>query len=128
LHPTLTMSIDKSWPGYAKGEVPDDGFEWMWQEVLPADAPNRDPPTTYVPFGYEKQILPKGYQKTPANKPLDLDIIFEKDVEIVLRDGVRIYVDIYRPADTNDKKIPIIISVALNLNDLNGSIEPELES
>jgi predicted acyl esterase len=103
------MSIDKSWPGYAKGEVPDDGFEWIWQEALPADAPNRDPSTVYVPFGYEKQILPKGYQKTPANKPLDLDIIFEKDVEIVLRDGVRIYVDIYRPADTNDKKIPIIM-------------------
>jgi len=58
--------------------------------AIAADEPNRDPPVAYIPFGYEKKILPRGWQKTPLNKPLDLDIIFEKDVEIVMRDGVKV--------------------------------------
>jgi hypothetical protein len=83
------MPIDKSWTGYAKGTIPNDGFEWIWQDAIPADEPNRDPPVTYIPFGYEKKVLPRGWQKTTRNKPLDLDIIFEKDVEIGMRDGVK---------------------------------------
>jgi hypothetical protein len=84
------MPIDKSWPGYAKGKIPDLGFTWIWQDAIPPDEPNRTPPTVYIPFGYEKKILPKGWQKTPLNKPLDIDIIFEKDVEIILRDEVKV--------------------------------------
>lgn len=84
------MPIDRSWPGYNKGTEPDDGFEWIWQEAIPADLPGRDPPVVYIPFGYEKKVLPKGWKKTPENKALDLDIVFEKDVEFVMRDGVKV--------------------------------------
>lgn len=86
------MSIDKSWPGYNKGTEPDDGFEWIWQDAIPADLPGRDPVVVYIPFGYEKRVLPKGWKKTPENKALELDIIFEKDVEFVMRDGVKVCV------------------------------------
>jgi hypothetical protein len=84
------MPIDKSWPGYAKGNAPDQEFNWIWQDAIPPDEPNRDPPTVYIPFGHEKKVLPRGWQKTAENRPLDLDIVFEKDVEITLRDGVRV--------------------------------------
>ncbi|KIX00634.1 uncharacterized protein Z518_09699 [Rhinocladiella mackenziei CBS 650.93] len=104
------MPIDKSWHGYAKGRVPDLGFEWAWQDALPPDEPNRDPPVVYIPFGYEKKTLPRGWQTTPENKPLDIDIVFEKDVEIALRDGAKIYTDIYRPAEMGGKKIPIVVA------------------
>jgi hypothetical protein len=87
---SVTMPIDKSWAGYAKGKVPDLGFEFIWQDATPADEPNRYPPQVYFSLGYEKKVLPRGWQRTPENKPLDLDIIFEKDVEIVLRDGVKV--------------------------------------
>jgi hypothetical protein len=80
----------KEWRGYAKGTVPDCGFKWEFQDALPPDVVPRDPECVYIPFGYEKQTLPRGWQKTPENKPLDVDIIFEKDVEIVLRDGVKV--------------------------------------
>ncbi|KAI1623333.1 X-Pro dipeptidyl-peptidase C-terminal non-catalytic domain-containing protein [Exophiala viscosa] len=103
------MPIDKSWSGYAKGTIPDLGIDWAWQDATPPDEPNRDPEVAYIPLGYEKKTLPRGWQKTPENKPLDLDIIFEKDVSIILRDGVKIYADIYRPAQTDGKKIPIIV-------------------
>lgn len=84
------MPIDKSWQGYAKGKLPDLGFKWVWQDATPPDEPDRYPPQVYIPLGYEKKVLPRGWQKTPENKPLDLDIIFEKDVEITLRDGVKV--------------------------------------
>lgn len=84
------MPIDKSWSGYNKGVKPDDGFEWKWQEAIPADIPNRDPPVVSIPFGYEKKVLPKGWKKTSENMALELDIIFEKDIEIVMRDGVKV--------------------------------------
>jgi len=85
----------RMWKGYAKGTVLDEGFEWRFQEATPADVPNRDPPCTYIPFGYSKKILPKGWKKTPLNKPLDVDIVFEKDVEVALRDGVRVLCRIF---------------------------------
>jgi hypothetical protein len=44
----------------------------------------------YIPLGYEKKVLPKGWKRTPENKALDLDIIFEKDVGIVMRDGAKV--------------------------------------
>jgi uncharacterized protein len=84
------MPIDKSWPGYSKGVEVDEGFEWVWQEATPADEPNRDPKIVAIPFGYEKNVLLRGWQKTPENMPLELDIIFEKDVEIIMRDGVKV--------------------------------------
>ncbi len=86
----VKMPIDKSWVGYNKGEIPNDGFEWMWQDAIPADEPNRDPPVAHIRFGYEETTLPRGWQKTPENMPLELDIIFEKDVEITMRDGVKV--------------------------------------
>lgn len=84
------MPVEKSWHGFAKGKVPDLGIEWAWQEALPPDEPSRDPPSVYIPLGYEKSLLPRGWQKSPENKPLEVDIIFEKDVEIILRDGVKV--------------------------------------
>src|SRR5271163_3840271 len=81
----------KDWPGYAKGTVPDlPGIEWRFQDATPPDVPNRDPEVVYIPLGYSKKVLPKGHKKAPENKALDLDIIFEKDVELVLRDGVKV--------------------------------------
>ena len=84
------MAIDKSWSGYMKGEIPDDGFEWIWQDATPYDQPDRDPKVSHVPFGYEQRVLPRGWQKSHENKPLELDIVFEKDIEIVMRDGVKV--------------------------------------
>lgn len=80
----------KEWEGYAKGTVPECGFEWKFIDATPPDIPNRDPECVYIPLGYEKQLLKRGWQKTPENRPLDVDIIFEKDVKIVLRDGVTV--------------------------------------
>ncbi|BGO99601.1 Alpha/Beta hydrolase fold [Rhodotorula toruloides] len=41
-------------------------------------------------------------------RPLESDILLEHDVELVMRDGAKLYCDIYRPADS-DEKIPCLI-------------------
>ena len=56
----------------------------------------------------KKETLPKGWNGFNA-KALVSDIIVEHDVEIVVRDGARLYVDIYRPADWNGK-VPAVLS------------------
>ncbi|KAB8263431.1 Alpha/Beta hydrolase protein [Aspergillus pseudonomiae] len=63
----------------------------------------------YVEFQPGKtEVLPKGWNGFNA-KPLISDIRVEHDVEIVVRDGARLYVDIYRPADSTEK-VPAVLS------------------
>lgn len=63
----------------------------------------------YVGFQPGKtEILGPGWNGFDA-KPLKSVIRIDHDVEIVVRDGCRIYADVYRPADTVDK-IPAVLS------------------
>jgi predicted acyl esterase len=58
-----------------------------------------NPHTSYL----KKGDKPFGYRQ------VDCDITIEHDVEIVARDGIKLYVDVYRP--TNVKaQIPAILS------------------
>ncbi len=54
------------------------------------------------------RTLSKGFQLAPQFKPIPVNIIFEKDVAVTLRDGVTIYTDIFRPE--GDTKVPVIIA------------------
>ncbi|KAF5686007.1 cocaine esterase [Fusarium circinatum] len=55
----------------------------------------------------KSEVLKKGSRPFDA-RPLDSDVRIDHDVEIVVRDGCRLYVDIYRP--TGSEKVPVIIS------------------
>ena len=52
--------------------------------------------------------LEAGYQVAPQFKALPVDIVFERDVAITLRDGVTIHADVFRPAGT--EKVPAIVA------------------
>ena len=54
------------------------------------------------------RVLQAGFQTRPQFRPLPVDIVFEKDVVVTLRDGVTIYVDILRPPGT--EKVPVIVA------------------
>ncbi|KAJ5810428.1 uncharacterized protein N7503_002646 [Penicillium pulvis] len=56
----------------------------------------------------KSEILPVGWNGFNG-KPLESSIQIDHDVEIVVRDGVRLYVDVYRPAHS-DEKIPAVLS------------------
>ncbi|KAH8881276.1 alpha/beta-hydrolase [Thozetella sp. PMI_491] len=53
------------------------------------------------------EVLPKGWSDNNG-RALDSDIRIDHDVEVRVRDGVKLYMDIYRPAGA--EKVPAIIS------------------
>ncbi len=65
---------------------------------------------TGVLTGFEPgmKTLKAGYQIAPPFRPLPVDVVFEKDVAVQLRDGVTIYVDVFRPVGT--EKVPVIVA------------------
>ncbi|POH57104.1 CocE/NonD family hydrolase [Arthrobacter glacialis] len=54
------------------------------------------------------RTLAAGYQIAPQFRPLPVDIVFEKDVPVTLRDGVKIHVDVFRPVGA--EKVPVIVA------------------
>ena len=57
---------------------------------------------------YQAGYTGKGWDDIPC-KTLTSNILVEHDIELVMRDGARLYAEIYRPAGS-DEKIPIVIS------------------
>ncbi|KAL1589838.1 hypothetical protein WHR41_01454 [Cladosporium halotolerans] len=55
------------------------------------------------------EVLPKGWNGYSA-RALESDIRVDHDVEFKVRDGSRLYADIYRPANSSQEKLPAIIS------------------
>ncbi len=54
------------------------------------------------------RTLPAGSRIAPPFLPLPVDIVLDKDVAVTLRDGVKIHVDVLRPAGTD--KVPVIVA------------------
>ncbi|MFJ8826877.1 CocE/NonD family hydrolase [Streptomyces sp. NPDC102467] len=54
------------------------------------------------------RTLEAGFRIAPPFKPLPVDIVLDKDVPVTLRDGVTIYVDVFRPAGT--ERVPVIVA------------------
>ncbi|MCY1144520.1 CocE/NonD family hydrolase [Actinoplanes sp. Pm04-4] len=54
------------------------------------------------------RTLPAGFRIAPQFRPVETDIVLEKDVPVVLRDGVTIYVDVLRPAGS--EKVPVLVA------------------
>ena len=62
-----------------------------------------------APPEYGVQLLRKGHTRFEAQRPFGSNVIFERDVTITLRDGVKLYTDIFRPTSSDDPPIPVII-------------------
>lgn len=78
----------------------------IFKKAKPYDeTKDKDP---FAKFEPGTRTLPKGYQIQKRYKPTGIEMIFEKDVAVKLRDGVTIYTDIFRPITR--KKVPVIIS------------------
>ena len=70
-----------------------------------------EPGARYGHFsGFEPgtRVLKAGSRIAPPFCSLPVDIVFEKDVAVTLRDGVTIYVDVLRPTGT--QKVPVIVA------------------
>lgn len=79
-------------------------IEIAYYPVQPADTPG----SGYPGFHPHTEIYPKGYQAQEGRLPFACDTICQQDVEIVLRDGTKIYADVYRP--TTEEPVPAILA------------------
>ncbi|KAJ1561336.1 hypothetical protein HK405_004206, partial [Cladochytrium tenue] len=57
-------------------------------------------------------LLPAGHVKCEGRKAFPIDTLFDEDLPVTLRDGVKIYTNIFRPATTAEgkEKVPAIIA------------------
>ncbi|MCR4751631.1 MAG: CocE/NonD family hydrolase [Eubacterium sp.] len=72
------------------------------------DPVQRFPGVDHPGVKMETRILKKGSHNAPVCKPLDCDMIFDRDVPIELRDGVVVFADVFRPVGS--EKVPAIIA------------------
>ncbi|RKR75935.1 CocE/NonD family hydrolase [Frondihabitans australicus] len=61
-----------------------------------------------TPFEPSVRTLPAGFRIAPQFRELPVDIVFEKDVPVTLRDGVVVHVDVFRPL--GDEPVPVIMA------------------
>ncbi len=54
------------------------------------------------------QTFKTGFKIAPQFRALPVDIVLEKDVAVKLRDGITLYVDVFRPAGS--EKVPVIVA------------------
>jgi uncharacterized protein len=86
-----------------KGETWRD--EIIWRDTLPLDAPIG----RYPGFRQEVFILKAGTIHAKGGCPLTVDLVCERDVAVTMRDGITIYVDIFRPASLSHP-LPAIVA------------------
>ncbi|GAM88141.1 hypothetical protein ANO11243_061720 [Dothideomycetidae sp. 11243] len=80
------------------------GINIIWQEA------NRDFSHRWRQHNPGKEVLPKGWRKAEGRRPLDEDVVFESDVCITLRDGVKIWADVFRPVTADGSRVPAILA------------------
>ena len=76
-------------------------------DVVPVIKPGAKEAGPYDPLKPSVTVLPKGHQRTSSNKSFEADTIFEKDIVLPMRDGVKLYADVFRPV--TDEKVPAIL-------------------
>ncbi|CZR49481.1 uncharacterized protein FPRO_15841 [Fusarium proliferatum ET1] len=56
--------------------------------------------------------LPIGHVKAEGRRPLTVESVFARDVEVLMRDGINIYSDAFRSASSSDPggQVPVIIA------------------
>lgn len=78
--------------------------------VIAKTATRRQFQGIWAGYGHKTQLLPKGWRREPGRRAVKEDIIWEKDVPISMRDGVRLQADVFRPARLEGQKLPTLLA------------------
>ena len=77
-------------------------------EVLHKPTTSLDAPVSnYAGLKAETTVLPKGHQRSPEYRALPVNTIYERDIQITLRDGVKLRADVFRPE--GNEKVPALL-------------------
>jgi uncharacterized protein len=64
----------------------------------------------YQGFRPGSQVLKAGHVRQPGRRAFGVDTIFDRDVEIVVRDRARLFTDIFRPATSENEPVPAVLA------------------
>jgi uncharacterized protein len=80
------------------------------QKIFMPSQPLEPGPRYGILSGFEPgtRVLKAGFQIAPPFRALPVDVVLEKDVAVPLRDGVTIYVDVFRPVGA--ERVPVIVA------------------
>ena len=81
------------------------GDQKLYVPSSPLPAPRTGLLTAFDPG---TRTLEAGFQVAPQFKALPVDIVFEKDVAVQLRDGTAIHVDVFRPVGS--EPVPVLVA------------------
>ena len=71
--------------------------------------PQDHPLYNYQGFCPGRTVLEQGHVRKTGRRAFDVPCIFERDVAIVVRDGAKLYADIFRPPSSDSSPIPAIL-------------------
>lgn len=66
------------------------------------------PDSGFRGFAPGTSVLPKGTVAVEGHKPLEADVVIDRDYPVPLRDGITLRVDVYRP--NHDNPVPAILA------------------
>lgn len=78
----------------------------VYEKLVPA--PDH-PLFNYKGFEPGKTILKKGHVRSEGYRPFPQDVIYDRDMMIQVRDGAKLYADLFRPVDSDKNPVPVII-------------------
>lgn len=79
-------------------------LEVLLRSTTPCEAPH----AKYPGLNPGSTTLPKGFQKEPGLRAFEAATVFDRDIEIPLRDGIKIRADVFRPVD--GPKVPALLA------------------
>ncbi|KAG7414189.1 putative serine esterase [Fusarium oxysporum f. sp. rapae] len=71
--------------------------------------PSEHPHYNYDGFNPSRKVLEVGYVKAPGRRAFGVKTIYDRDQAITVRDGARLYADIFRPETSESKPVPAIL-------------------
>jgi predicted acyl esterase len=87
-------------------KIQDQFSDFIISPILPVTS---HPLFNYQGFEPGRKVLPKGHVKSHGCRAFPADVIFERDQAITVRDGMRLYADIFRPANSDTSPVPAIL-------------------
>jgi hypothetical protein len=67
------------------------------------------PDSFYDGFGPATKTLPRGHKRLERSRQFSVQTIYDRDIEILMRDGVVLRADVFRPADGKER-VPAILA------------------
>ncbi|RBQ79422.1 hypothetical protein FVER14953_12221 [Fusarium verticillioides] len=67
------------------------------------------PRFNYDGFKPGRRVLEAGHVRYPGRRPFGVPTVYERDQDITVRDGARLYADIFRPETSDTQPVPCIL-------------------